>query len=560
MLVVLVFYDFPHGEHIFFSRESGYYDSEFYLQIRGGGDNEIHFTLDGSEPTVEDPVFDSKNPIYIGDATEHANIYSARKDVSTGFLTDLIEQYSIAAPNYTVPEYNVDKCNVVRAALFDSAGSCLDSITGVYFVGFQDKQAYENIYTASIVTSPENLFDNELGIYVTGITFEQFQEDTLGKETDFSNITPFWWWWTSNYSGRGLDWEREAFVTIFDESQNIVLEEKCGIRIKGGGSRGYLPKSLSCYARDIYGGSNEFRTDIFGAGFFPHKFVFFSGGDDNFYNLRDYMVHAMEAELNFATMEFIPCALFLDGEYWGTYYITEDYTSSYINDHYHVDNDNVIVIKNGLIQEGSEEDYAKYFKMRSFMDNHDMGIEENYRRACEMIDMDSYIDYYAAQIYIARRGDWPVNNFALWRARDNDGSRYGDCRWRWMLFDVNLGGMNIDRVEHDTLQYVLENDSTFFSLYQNEEFRVKFAERILYIGSEIFALEKCEMFLDNYVETMKEPILNSNMRFHMDAKSDGFDQNVNNVYAFFQNRYDVVWNFLVDNMGEEWLFQNGIQK
>ena len=57
---------------------------------------------------------------------------------------------------------------------------------------------------------------------------------------------------------------------------------------------------------------------------------------------------------------------------------------------------------------------------------------------------------------------------------------------------------------------------------------------------------------------MKEQIGISNLRFYNDAKTDIFDENVENTRLFFQRRYDIVWNLLVNNMGEAWLIQNGI--
>ena len=95
-----------YGKQLVFSRKPGYYDSAFYLTILGGGKNTIHYTLDGSEPNMDDPVVDRKNPIYIEDATSRPNVYSLRTDTSTGFLTDLIDQYVPWDPaSYTVPEY-----------------------------------------------------------------------------------------------------------------------------------------------------------------------------------------------------------------------------------------------------------------------------------------------------------------------------------------------------------------------------------------------------------------------------------------------------------------------
>ncbi len=565
ILIVVIFFPFiklHYGKQLSFSKAPGYYDSAFYLSILGGGGNTIHFTLDGSEPTVNDPVYDRKNPLYIEDATNHPNVYSMKTDTSTGFLTDLVEKYSPQPdPLYTAPLYDVDKCTIVRASLFDSNGNSLDSITGSYFVGFQEKHIYHDIYTVSIITSPQNLFDENIGIYVTGDTFQQYLKENTNK-TYLGDIN--WWWWGANCTQRGSEWERPAHIAVFDNHQNTVLTQKCGIRISGGGSRGMLPRSIACYAREAYDGSNSFQADIFCNNTFPHKIVLFAGGDDNLFKLKDYLANTMERDLHFATMRFIPCALFLDGEYWGMYYITESYNASYIHAHYQVAKNNVIMIKSGstenLLAEGTEADQQLYEAMSRFIREQDMSDTTNYNHACDLIDIESFIDYYAAQIYIGRCGDWPGSNFALWRTRENDGSVYGDTKWRWMLFDVNSGGLSSKYLPDDSLSYVLTEDPIFLSLYQNEEFRRKFAERLLYIGKEVFAPQKCNQFLDNYTQTLKEPIAASNMRFYMDTKSDEFDQYISDLKTFFAKRYDVVWDFLVNNMGEEWLTENGIQK
>ena len=544
-----------YGKQLVFSRKPGYYDSAFYLTILGGGKNTIHYTLDGSEPNMDDPVVDRKNPIYIEDATSRPNVYSLRTDTSTGFLTDLIDQYVPWDPaSYTVPEYPVDKCTVIRASLFDDNGNCLDSVTGSYFVEFQEKEEYENIYTVSLVTSPENLFDHDTGIYVTGNIFEQFLTDSRDKET--------WAWctWDANYFRRGHKWERAAHITLFDSRHRIVLDQNCGIRAKGAGSSGLLPRSFSCYAREEYNGSDYFDADIFQTDISSHKIVIFGGGQDNVFKAKDWLIHTLTQKLPFATMDFIPCALFLDGEYWGMYYISEDYDTEYINAHYQVAKDNIIMAKRGhaadILAEGAEEDHQIYDEMFDFLCNNDMKNKSCYRRACELIDMDSYIDYYATEIYIANT-DWPHKNFALWRARENDGSRYGDTKWRWMLFDVNYG---MPSGVANNLAYVLDVDAAFASLYQNENFRRQFARRLLTIGKEVFAPEKCNQLLDQYAQIMKRPLMASNKRFYMDEKSDEFDQYILDIKTFFEKRYDVVWNYLVQSMGEEWLSDNGIQK
>lgn len=525
----------------------------------GGGENRIFFTLDGSEPTQEDLLYNRAKPIYLTDATNSANIYSVRTDTSTGFLSELIDEYSISLedPEYTVPDYNVDKCNIIRASVFDAEGKCLDTITGVYFIGFHDKVGYENIYTASIITEPDNLFSHEMGIYTTGIAFDNYIE-TLGDQNNYT--APYWCWWDANYRNAGIEWERKAMVTIFNEEENMVLSEACGIRIQGGGSRGFLPKSIGCYAREKYGGRNEFKASLFQPNKYPHKFVFFSGGDDNIFKLKDYMVNTLACELNFSTMDFIPCAMFLDGEYWGLYYLTENYNKDYISDHYNVKKNNVIMIKNLSLTEGKTGDEDLFYTMREYVMNHDMSDKENYKMVCELLDIGSCIDYYATLIYLARHGDWPEGNWAVWRVREDDGSIYGDCRWRWMLYDINSGGISTDLIDYDALSAVLARDPLFCALYQNNEFKYQFFNRILYIGREIFSQYNCNRFLDQYSTEMREAIALSNRRFYNETRTDEFIDNTEDVREFFMKRYDELWNIIRINVGEEWLKQNGIQK
>lgn len=514
--------------HIYFSQDSGYYHDTFALAINGGGGlkSKVYYTLDGSEPTQEDFLYEKDTPILIGDATNLENRYAARTDVG-------IMDFENAAP-YEAPDYLIDKCNVVRASLFDGEGNCLDSITGIYFVGFQDKSGYDGLYTASLVTAPENLFDPETGIYVEG-----------------ADENP-------NYKERGTDWEREASLTIFDDKHRQILTQNCGIRIKGGTSRRMAQKSIRCYARDEYCGDSKFQAELFHKGQLPHRIVFYSGGNDYFCKVKDPMIHELTDSLNFATMRFMPCVLFINGEYWGVYYLSEEYDDAYICDHYDVKKEDVVLIKAGILKEGEDADYDDYLAMKQFITEGDMSIPENYEAACQMVDIDSFIDYYATQIYIQRHEDWPSSNYALWKTREDEGSEFGDGRWRWMLFDVNSGGM--DLTEYDSLLEVLYDDGMFSSFYQNEEFRLRFAGRILYIGEEILNAENCGQFLKKHGETMRIPMMKSNERFYPAVQAQDFDDYLEWLATFFEERYDGVWNFLTENMGEEWLRQNGIEK
>lgn len=546
LLVPLSLSAFLAAPHIAFSEKSGYYESELALQICGNTGGQIYYTLDGSIPTTEDIPYEKGSSILLGDATSRENTYSMRTDVSSSFYADF-EQDAPTTPVYQIPEYPVDKCNIVRASSFDGNGRRLETITGVYFIGFADKTGYGGLYTASITADPEDLFGQDRGIYVLGNSFQKSADEP-------------WWMWDANYQEDGPSSEREAVLTLFDDRHNLLLSESCGIRINGEYSRSFLPKNIGCYARTEYSGRNEFSADLFEENVFPHKIALLGGGNDNIFKLKDYIAQTLEEEMHFATLDLIPCALFLNGEYWGVYWISECYNADYISDHFDVEKSNVIMIKNNELREGNEEDRLLFEDMKSSIISNDMTQPEYWNRACTLIDMDSYIDYYAAQIYLARCTDWPGHNYALWRTRSRELSDYGDCRWRWMLFDLNSDGMTENLSENDTLGDILNADAMFASLFENEEFRQRFAERILYVGSQIYVPENLERLLTDCTSLMKEPLLKSNMRFYMDTKEEEFSLYVEDKRNFFAKRYDAVWESLTEHIGAKWLSQHGIEK
>lgn len=488
------------NSEILFSRTSGFYEDEFYLSIYAPSD-EIYYTLDGSEPTKDSLKYTA--PILIGDASKNKNTYSMREDFSTGFLLD--------EPKYEVPDYLIDKCTVVKVAYFDENDIRSDVDEQVYFVDFEEKTGYENINIISITSDPKNLFSDEEGIYVLGDTYKKFLKD--GSEEEKARD---WCFWAANYRNHGRYWEREANITVFNTSRENVLTQKVGIRTQGGASRGYYPKSLNIYARDEYG-DNRLRYDFWETGYYPKRMTLSSGGNDNRGKMLDPLISGLTKGNDFATMNYEPYILFLNGEYWGFYYLTEKYDEQYLEHYYDVERDNVIIVKNGDIEVGTNEDAVLYAEMSAFVENADMTVEENYQYACELLDMQSLIEYFAAEIYIARERDWPSSNYALWRVRETGKNEYEDGKWRWLLFDVNTSAFNGNLIEHDTIAYARERNDMFGNLWNNEKFREEFKKTILNMSETIFEEELVLGKVAEYEAFMFEPVQKHHQRFFGDT-------------------------------------------
>lgn len=547
------------SKKISFSHSSGFYDDDFELEIDCGSLYDIYYTLDGSEPTADSIRYQRGNPIVISDASRNPNQYTARMDLVPAEYPAFWEEAGFYAPPYSVPSEKVDKCTVIRAAAFSEGKRAGEIVSGVYFVGWENRPEYKDVYIASLVVDPDDLFDYEKGIMVTGKLYDEYKAEKeamyLSDPTQKLSLKK-WWWCPANYHQSGMDWERPAEITVFNTNLEKEMDQSCGIRIHGGASRGSMLKSVRCYARIDYSGRDYFDVDWFGEGVYPNKFLLFSGGNEATINLKDYMISDLTKDMNFATMEYIPCAVFINGEFWGFYHISEFYGAKYLADHFSVHENNVLMVKNGVLAEGSEEDMSLYNEMLNYIASSDMADPNSYSVACDLIDMDSFADYYAVQIYLARRHDWPHSNFALWRTIEQESVVCGDGKWRWMLFDENSMGMSgsstdlwnihatepakYDFVEDDTLGMVIGSDQLFASLWRSVDFQQLFVNRMMYIGEEVLSADKCTDAINTFFEDFGPLLQSTHKRAYDNANEALLEDYRGNMNNFFQNRYAVM--------------------
>lgn len=515
-----------------FSEESGFYEEAFWLELSNDAGGGIYYTLDGSVP--DKSSIEYQEPIWIRDASENENVYSMITDVSAGFYTEEIKRLNMdVAPGYRAPDYKVDKATVIQAVTYDKWGNRSEVAASTYYVGYADKNGYDGMKVLSIITDPGNLFDYEDGIYVTGKEYAEYVKDYRD--------TGEWYWreefyalWMANYRKRGIKWEREALCQFFDESGRLELEQKCGIRVHGGISRGYNPKSLNIYARKEYSGDKVLGFDPWKTGYYPDAVTLFQGGNEPRVKAKDYLVANEIRELKVSSMNFEPYVLFLDGEYWGVYWLNEKYDANYLEYYYEVDGENVILIKGGDMIEGEGDDKKYYLDMLKFCSESDLTKTENYQKVSELIDMESYIDYYALMVYLGRCGDWPSGNYALWRVKKQESGQYGDGKWRWMVYDLNSEGFSST---FDSVEYVMENDEMFRNMMTNDEFKNRFLTRLEEM-IDLFPYEKMETNIEEYRALMEENMKLDDKRFYGDDSGEAFNAQLNEIKNFFKERGD----------------------
>ncbi len=513
-----------------FSRESGFYDDPFYLEM-DHSNGTVYYTLDCSRPDETSMLY--TQPILIDDASQNENLYSMRTDVAV-FDRALVKERDAGTPeDYVVPDSLVDKCTVVRAVCIDELGGRSGEVSGVFFVGYDERPAYDGLSVVSLYTAPENLFDHEDGIYVTGKVMEDYLKKGERVEND-----GFWWWWPANYRMKGMDWEREAVIEIFDKDRERIMAKNVGIRIQGGGSRAYLPRSLNVYARKDYDGTEVFDEGLFGLSYPQSSFTVFSGGDSRVTKLEDYIPGSLAAGLDISTMHFEPAAVFLEGEFWGFNYITERYDEAYFAGHYGIDEDNIVMIKEGEVSLGYEKDIKLYEDDLAFLKSVDVTTDAGLSELEKRIDLESFIDYYAVQLYIDRRNDWPYMNFALWRSRDAQEGEYGDCRWRWILFDDNSGAYGPASVSSNSIANTREVDYVLDNLLRSPKIDERLRQKMLGLSENEFEPGRVSAFVDEYYALTKGIMHNEFERFYGNKRDYDkfFESRVYRFSDYFEKR------------------------
>ncbi|MGN0623693.1 MAG: CotH kinase family protein, partial [Oscillospiraceae bacterium] len=402
-----------------FSKQSGSFSAAFQLTLSAEDGAKIYYTTDGSTPTEASTEY--SGAITVKNRTSEPNVLSA---IDRSKFTDW---YSGGWGNTTPskPTVNVDKGTVIRAiAVKDGKSSEVSTVS--YFVGIGNK-TYDNVPIISIVTDSDNLFDPETGIYMK-----------------------------NNASNKGKEWERPVHID-FIENETVQLSQDCGMRIQGGYSRGDYQKSLRFYARGSYG-ADKFDYPIIsgiksndGEGREVNdfeKFVLRNGGNDaNYTKFKDSMLQSLVSDMKISTQEGRACIAFINGEYWGVYTLQEDYTDSYVKDHYDVKKKNVVIIKPDTennnapkVDEGNDEDVTLWTDDMDWIYGADLSKEDQYKTFTEKFDPESLADYFAVEIYITNE-DWSGKNWTVWRSREAEEANpdYSDCRWRFMLYDTEMG-------------------------------------------------------------------------------------------------------------------------
>lgn len=354
---------------------------------------------------------------------------------------------------YTGP-ISLSKTTVIRAVSYES-GKLPSQIADLTYVV---KEGH-SLPVVSLVTTPDNLWDYNTGIYVEG--------------PNASATSPHW---GANYH---QNWEKTATVSLY-EKDGTGFSEPCGISIFGAYSRALPMKAFDVAFRDSYG-AGSLDYPLFGEkglDSYENFILRCSGQDALVARMRDVLMTSLVADqTTVAVQKYRPVVLYLNGEFWGVYYIREKANENYVAGNYNADAADVSITEfNGN---------TEYKKLVDYAHTHDLTVQEHYDYVCSQMDVDNYIDFMVAQMYIANTD---IDNIKFFKT--------SDLKWTWLFYDTDLA---FSSSGYDTVKDYTHPSGTgggralstklINALLKNPEFKDKFIRRFAWQMNNIWTVE-----------------------------------------------------------------------
>ncbi len=420
---------------------------------------------------------------------------------------------------------NIKKSTVLKARAFSDGLVSSDVVTATYLV-----EKNHDIAVVSLSGNHNGLFSYGSGILVDG----------PGYQEEMPHYGANYW----------KDWERSIHIEYITVEGTKAVEFDCGVRTFGQYARGLPQKGLALILREQYG-ANEVSYPFFESNdVSSYKSLLLrpEGQDWNRAKLRDVLVPAILKNTYFTAvdyMDYTPVALYINGEYWGLYYLREKLNDNYISYKYGYEKGTFDLIKSQyMVRAGSSADYKA---LTNWLKKNKLTSKKNYEYFCSQVDIDSLIQFWIIQTFVSNND---TGNIRCYKAEDG--------KWRWMLYDFDwafmIGYVNRDLIDLHMLDPeghgATNNMNNIMTrrLLENDDFREKFCTEYIKALKYVLNYERTSSILTSLQSSIKSEIPRQYDRWKQ--PSTQLQQNqVNNIKRFLQKRPDAMKKQLKKHFG-----------
>ena len=448
-------------------------------------------------------------------------------------------------------ELSISKNSVIRAAAFRDGYLSGDVATATYL--FRSDGVNHALPVVTLVTDPDNLWNSKTGIYATG---DQFDPDAASYADTLKSATYYQAKFATEEQVDTI-WEKPAAFSLFDDNGKQVFTQNVGIRIAGSFGRGRAQKGFNVIARKEYGkGSMEYPF-FENRPYTEYKAVVLRAGaqDQNRSKIRDELASGLleGTDINILYQAYRPTVLYLNGEYWGVYFMKEKRNRFFVAQHENTENNVDLAIGKGFKQRtyGDNSDWVSLYE---YATSHDLSSSDAYNYVAERMDVDSFRDYMIAEIY---NGNTDTYNFQYYRLKGG--------KWKFIFYDFCWG---FQSPGHETLAFRMGKTPSdvcsaklFAAMLQNKGWRDSFCRRFGELLNTAFAPERVSALIEELYGYVEPEIKREREKFNKDTfmgvkqpntnlgTYEGFQSEISKLKDFAQRRPEEIKRQLQSNLG-----------
>ena len=448
-------------------------------------------------------------------------------------------------------ELSISKNTVIRAAAYRDGYLSGDTATATYL--FRSDGVNHALPVVTLVTDPDNLWNSKTGIYATG---DKFDPDAASYADTLQSATYYQAKFATEEQVDTI-WEKPAAFSLFDDNGKQVFTQNVGIRIAGSFGRGRAQKGFNVIARKEYGkGSMEYPF-FENRPYTEYKAVVLRAGaqDQNRSKIRDELASGLleGTDINILYQAYRPTVLYLNGEYWGVYFMKEKRNRFFVAQHENTENNVDLAIGKGFKQRtyGDNSDWVSLYE---YATSHDLSASDAYNYVAERMDVDSFRDYMIAEIY---NGNTDTYNFQYYRLKGG--------KWKFIFYDFCWG---FQSPGHETLAFRMGKTPSdvcsaklFAAMLQNKGWRDSFCRRFGELLNTAFAPERVSALIDELYGYVEPEIKREREKFNKDTfmgvkqpatnlgSYEGFQSEISKLKDFAQKRPEEIKRQLQSNLG-----------
>ena len=340
------------------SHASGPYDHAIHVELHSDLNGaEIHFTLDGAEPT-------KNSAVYFG---------------------------AIA----------VDKTTVLRARVFHQNMNPGPTETRIFFIN-EDATLFDMPIIA-LATDPENLWDQKTGIYANATQ----SGDEWERPTNIIFME----------KGGAQGFNVGAGVRIHGGASRKRADKKSfRLYFRSKYGPGILEYPIIPSTEN-----DKFDRLILRAGYNDSWAHWSDDERRAATYHRDQVVRDLFLQLGWPASHGEYAHLFLNGDYWGLYNICERYDDDFFDHYVGKDRWDVVKPGSDANQnavEAADGDMDAWNEFENWFKQADFTTTRDYEEFKRRVDIDNFLDFYVINVW-AQNTDWPRHNWYAFRKRDD---------------------------------------------------------------------------------------------------------------------------------------------